>query len=158
MRDEIAHVSTPATLALHRLRVTIPVEDIEEATFFYACVLARSGTRVSKGRHDFDLGTEIISIRDIHADGGVVDWPPDRRTFYATTTDPTEEIRRRAAGVRASFDVRKGGMASEPWGTRSLTFRDPWHNTLCIVERDAVFRARRRVWRQVWERLAVQNG
>lgn len=130
-------------------RVILPVSDIERAARFYARVLGSPGTRVSGGRHYFDVGGVILACYDARADGDDHESAPNPEHIYFAVDD-LEALYRvvpDAGGTLADTadgpEGPMGAIATRPWGERSFYASDPFGNKLCFVERGTAFRGER---------------
>jgi len=125
-------------------RVLLPVTDIDRAERFYREVLGVEGTRVSDGRHYFDLGGTILACFDPTADGDGYEASPNPEHIYIAVTDLDETSRRcQAEGVRLAEGELAGAplgtIAMRPWGERSFYIEDPFGNPICFVDAATMF-------------------
>jgi catechol 2,3-dioxygenase-like lactoylglutathione lyase family enzyme len=121
-----------------RLRVILPVSDIDRAATFYAEVLEMPGERVSPGRHYFDCGGTILVCFDPRADGDPFDARsnPDHVCLAVENLEAALE-RARSAGAHVAGEPEP--IAVRPWGERSFYCEDPFGNPICFVEHDTEY-------------------
>lgn len=120
-------------------RLIVPVRDIEAVAAFYADLFGAPGSRVSPGRHYFDLGGMILAFYDPSADGDEPgsSWAFHENQYLYIATPALDEIHRKLLdGGRGHVDV---SVETMPWGERLFYFVDPFGNRLCFVDVDTVF-------------------
>lgn len=119
-------------------RVILPVHDIERAQEFYGNVFLEEGSRVSPGRHYFNLGGTILALYDPEADGdGMGDgWRhhPLQYVYFAVDDLASTLERVRAAGGKI-----QDGIAVRPWGEESFYATDPFGNPISFVRAGTEF-------------------
>lgn len=126
-------------------RIVLPVIDIERAASFYEGVFQIKGERVSPGRHYVKLGDVILACVDARADGDAKRPGPLTEHIYIAVDD-LEATWARAKALGAKFEnmVEVGAgplgvIETRPWGERSVYFRDPFDNPICLVDATTVF-------------------
>lgn len=120
-------------------RIIFPVPDIEKAANFYSRVFGKQGSRVSPGRHYFDLGGTILALYDPLADGDEIKrpWTFHENQYIYISTDRIETMHRFLTGL----DCKHVDPTIEtmPWGERLFYANDPFGNPLCFVDKATVF-------------------
>lgn len=115
----------------HLFRITIPVDDIEAATTFYAQLLATPGERVWVNRHYFHCGDVILACVVPPGDPAKYRPEDDQRILYFAVDDIEAAFERaRQAGCPYVDEA----IAAQPWGERSFFADDPFGNPLCFVK------------------------
>ncbi len=101
--------------------VALEVGDVEEALEFYGQIFDLSLRGKMRGAAFIDIGDQFIALMEGRTQ------PPDRARHFGLVVDDKEATRRalEAAGV----DVTPG---------RGLDFRDPWGNSVQVVQYDEV--------------------
>lgn len=121
-------------------RVILPVYDIEEAAKFYTHVFGISGTRVSPGRHYFDLGGTILACYDPKADGDELNegWRFHENQYIYISVSNLEEVHQKLKESTSKYlDVN---ISTMPWGERLFYANDPFGNPICFVDEQTVFK------------------
>ncbi|WP_425391592.1 VOC family protein [Ekhidna sp.] len=120
-------------------RVILPVIDIDVAHQFYSQILIQDGTRVSPGRHYFNLGGTILACYDPKADGDNVNnkWVFHENQYIYIAVNDLEEIHSRIKG----FDEKliTGDIETMPWGERLFYAKDPFDTPICFVDESTKF-------------------
>jgi len=121
-------------------RVILPVLEIKLAVDFYRYLFKSEGTRVSEGRHYFNLGGTILVIYDPKADGDddMPHWKPHFNQYIYVSVANLEGIfhiiqRQQTITGLTEIEVM-------PWGERLFYFNDPWGNPMCFVDEATVFK------------------
>jgi predicted enzyme related to lactoylglutathione lyase len=124
-------------------RVIQPVRDIEVAARFYGRVFGEAGERVSSGRHYFQCGATILACYDPVADGDPVGagWRHHSHQYLYFAVTDLEGTLHRVAEAGGEIEA---GIASMPWGERMFYAKDPFGNPISFVDRETLFRGRRR--------------
>lgn len=125
---------------MNLFRVVLPVDDIEQATLFYAHLLSIPGERVTSGRHYFDCEGVILACWDPVADGDPSFPGANHGTVYLATGEDLQAVRERALADGAIPDQQRGEVTRQPWGESSFYARDPWGNPICIVAQGTEYR------------------
>lgn len=126
-------------------RIILPVTDIEAAARFYETIFMIRGVRVSPGRHYLKLGDVILACLDARADGDAKRPGPLPEHIYVAVDDLDAAWARAADAGAAYKDMREEGagrlgvIETRPWGERSVYFRDPFDNPVCLVDAETVF-------------------
>lgn len=126
-------------------RIVAPVADIERAAAFYEGVFQITGARISPGRHYVKLGDVILACVDARVDGDAKRPDPLTEHIYFAVGD-LEGAWERAKALGAKFEnmVEVGAgplgvIETRPWGERSVYFKDPFDNPLCLVDATTAF-------------------
>ena len=122
-------------------RITLEVSNLEEASAFYAELLATEGKRHPGGRHYFDCGGVILSVID-PTRGGLTPTPGPKSLYFAVNDLDAAHARARKLKALASYEVHgepAGNVLARPWGERSFYVVDPWGNDLCFVEEGTLY-------------------
>lgn len=117
-------------------RVIVPVSNIEQAASFYSILLEQPGTRVSPGRHYFNLEGTILACFDPQADGDGFEARPNPEYIYIAV-DALEELFARAQ--TAGCQELDADIELQPWGERCFYAKDPFGNPLCFVDENTLF-------------------
>ena len=120
-------------------RVIQPVKDIEVAVKFYSTITGQSGTRVSPGRHYFDLGGTILACYDSKADGDDegAEWKPHYNQFIYIAVSDLNVIR--LVLEQLGYDSKSLSIEDMPWGERLLYTADPFGNPICFADETTLF-------------------
>lgn len=119
-------------------RVIFPVTDIDKAEDFYSKVLGKRGTRVSPGRHYFDIGGTILACYDPKADGDAVDsWKFHNNQYISISVPDLNAIRNKIEGLDCMW---VGNIEDMPWGETLFYASDPFGNPICFVDEKTVFK------------------
>lgn len=118
-------------------RIILPVTDIEVAQNFYAQVLQQNGTRVSPGRHYFDLGGTILACYDPVADGDDLgQWQFHDNQYLYFSVPYLQDLWNR---VNKAKHTALGPIETMPWGETLFYANDPFGNPICFVDEKTVF-------------------
>jgi catechol 2,3-dioxygenase-like lactoylglutathione lyase family enzyme len=117
-------------------RITIEVDEIEQATALYRELLGVEGQQHPGARHYFDCGGVTLAVLDVSR-GGMVPTPGPKSLYFAV--DDVDAVHERAArlGILAPYQVHglpAGAVLERPWGERSFYVVDPWGTDLCFCE------------------------
>lgn len=117
-------------------RITLEVSNLDEATAFYAKLMAIAGKRHPGARHYFDCGGVILAILDPTA-GGMTPTPGPKSLYFAV--DDVDAVHERATALNALAPFKVHGqpasdVITRPWGEKSFYVTDPWGNELCFVQ------------------------
>lgn len=120
-------------------RIIFPVTDIEKATAFYSQLFKLKGTRVSPGRHYFDLGGTILACYDPVADGDQVvrPWAFHENQYIYISVSNLEDIFHRMNSMECQYV--DDSISTMPWGERLFYANDPFGNPICFVDESTVF-------------------
>jgi len=118
-------------------RIIFPVNDINKAEKFYSEILKQKGTRVSPGRHYFNLGGTILACYDPTADGDEKgNWEFHKNQYIYISVPDLENIK----AEMENLDYKSIGVIKKmPWGERLLYVNDPFGNPICFVDEKTVF-------------------
>jgi len=118
-------------------RIIFPVNDINKAEKFYSEILKQKGTRVSPGRHYFNLGGTILACYDPTADGDEKgNWEFHKNQYIYISVPDLENIK----VEMENLDYKSIGVIKKmPWGERLLYANDPFGNPICFVDEKTVF-------------------
>jgi len=118
-------------------RIIFPVNDINKAEKFYSEILKQKGTRVSPGRHYFNLGGTILACYDPTADGDEKgNWEFHKNQYIYISVPDLENIK----AEMENLDYKSIGVIKKmPWGERLLYANDPFGNPICFVDEKTVF-------------------
>lgn len=118
-------------------RIILPVDDINKASQFYATTLKQEGTRVSPGRHYFNLGGTILACYDPVADGDEKgSWKFHKNQYIYIAVSDLENIREEVAKLGG---LNVGEIEEMPWGERLFYASDPLGNPICFVDQQTIF-------------------
>lgn len=118
-------------------RIILPVNDIDKAEEFYAEILNQKGTRVSPGRHYFDIGGTILACYDPKADGDEQGtWAFHENQYIYISVPDLSAIRDKMknTGCKSLGDIQ-----DMPWGETLFYANDPFGNPICLVDETTVF-------------------
>ena len=120
-------------------RIILPVNNIDEAEKFYSKIFGMNGTRVSPGRHYFDLAGTILACYDPRADGDDADprWQPHENQYIYISVDDLEETFETVRGLNPRRLDEK--IETMPWGEKLFYLNDPWGNPVCFVDNSTLF-------------------
>ncbi len=118
-------------------RIIFPVNDINKAEKFYSKILKQKGTRVSPGRHYFNLGGTILACYDPIADGDEKgNWEFHKNQYIYISVPDLENIK----AEMENLNYKSIGVIEKmPWGERLLYANDPFGNPICFVDEKTVF-------------------
>lgn len=118
-------------------RIIFPVNDINKAEKFYSEILKQKGTRVSPGRHYFNLGGTILACYDPIADGDEKgNWEFHKNQYIYISVPDLENIK----AEMENLDYKSIGVIKKmPWGERLLYANDPFGNPICFVDEKTVY-------------------
>ncbi|SRR5258708_26352278 len=123
-------------------RVTLQVENLDQATDFYARLLGATGRRIARGgRHYFDCGPVILALVD-QSPGDLKSKPIPDYIYFAVSDLEQVHARARELNCLAAEEVHgasAGEIVVRPWGERSFYVADPWGNGLCFVDENTLF-------------------
>lgn len=122
-------------------RITVEVDDLTNATAFYARLLDQAGTRHPGARHYFNCDGVILTVLDVAA-GGLTPQPLPKSLYFAVDDIAAVHARAKALGATAPFSVHgqpAGEVIDRPWGERSFYVTDRWGNELCFVQDGTLF-------------------
>jgi len=130
-------------------RIVAPVSDIERAAQFYEEAFDVRGERISPGRHYIRLGDVILACVESEREGDPKRAGPLPDHIYIAVDD-IEAAWARAKAAGAVYEGLSepgagalGEIAIRPWGERSVYFRDPFDNPLCLVDAATAFTGRK---------------
>lgn len=121
-------------------RIIFPVTDIEKASQFYTYLFDQQGTRVSPGRHYYNLEGVVLAIYDPVADGDEINqhWAFHENQYIYIATDRLSVVHDRfirSAEVKYVDDE----ISEMPWGEKLFYAKDPFNNPVCFVDAATVF-------------------
>ncbi len=121
-------------------RIILPVNNIDEATRFYADLLDQQGQRVSPGRHYFNLEGTILACYDPIADGDEINqpWSFHENQFIYIATDNLESVHQKLIKLSKCKYI-DADIKEMPWGEWLFYANDPFGNPICFVDRKTVF-------------------
>lgn len=121
-------------------RIILPVNNIDEATRFYADLLEQQGQRVSPGRHYFNLEGTILACYDPIADGDEIKqrWSFHENQYIYIATDNLESIHQKLIQLSECKYI-DSHINKMPWGERLFYANDPFGNPICFVDRKTIF-------------------
>ncbi len=118
-------------------RIIFPVSDIELAEKFYSSILNKKGTRVSPGRHYFNIGGTILACYDPIADGDEQgNWKFHENQYIYISVVDLEKIRN---SMKVFNCESLGEIEKMPWGETLFYANDPFGNPICFVDKNTVF-------------------
>lgn len=119
-------------------RIILPVKNINEAEQFYSAVLKQKGSRVSEGRHYFNLGGTILACYDPVADGDELgrEWKYHENQYIYIAVDDLESV---YTDVKNAGGKMEGPIEEMPWGERLFYCQDPFGTPICFVDENTVF-------------------
>jgi catechol 2,3-dioxygenase-like lactoylglutathione lyase family enzyme len=121
-------------------RMTVEVDDLDQATAFYTKLLGVEGRKQAGSRCYFNCGPVTVCVLDVSRSHQP---HPAPKALYFTVKDLEAAFdRARALGCLSAEDVHDaagGGIVVRPWGERSFYVEDPWNNPLCFVEEGTVY-------------------
>lgn len=118
-------------------RIIFPVTDIDKAEKFYSEVLNQQGTRVSSGRHYFDIGGTILACYDPKSDGDVQgNWQFHENQYIYIAVPDLIDIREKLKKLACKF---LGEVENMPWGETLFYANDPFGNPICFVDEKTIF-------------------
>lgn len=123
-------------------RIIFPVADIEKASFFYSGIFEQAGTRVSPGRHYFDLGGIILALYDPIADGDDIkqQWRFHENQYIYIAVKELETVHQQFKNSDSKHVDER--IKTMPWGERLFYANDPFGNPICFVDERTVFTGR----------------
>lgn len=120
-------------------RIILPVKNIDEAENFYSLLFKIPGSRVSPGRHYFNLEGTILACYDAKADGDDDNpiWKAHFNQYVYIAVDNLKEVYE----TLVKLDTKKidSNIEEMPWGERLFYAKDPSDNPICFVDRATVF-------------------
>jgi predicted enzyme related to lactoylglutathione lyase len=122
-------------------RITAEVDNLDEATAFYAKLFGQAGTRYPGARHYFDCGGVILAVVNVAA-GGLTPSPLPKSVYFAVDDIDAVHARAKELGALAPYAVHgqpAGDVIKRPWGEKSFYASDRWGNELCFVEDGTLF-------------------
>ncbi len=120
-------------------RIIFPVKDIERASDYYSAIFEMPGTRVSDGRHYFNLDGTILALYDPEADGDEINqsWSFHENQYLYFAVENLTALHERIKKLGGQHvDERIGKM---PWGEVLFYANDPFGNPICFVEKSTIF-------------------
>jgi len=119
-------------------RIILPVKDIDEAATFYSRILGIEGSRVSPGRHYFNLGNTILACYSPAADGDELKegWMHHENQYIYISVNDLEETFSLASSSKGEIIKTIEEM---PWGEILFYMRDPSGNPICFVDEKTIF-------------------
>ncbi len=120
-------------------RIILPVNDLEKAANFYSEILEMKGTRVSTGRHYFDLGGTILACYDPILDGDMIEtqWSFHENQYIYISVAELNKIHERIKKSDCIHVDKEISMM--PWGERLFYANDPFGTPICFVDEKTVF-------------------
>jgi predicted enzyme related to lactoylglutathione lyase len=117
-------------------RVILPVNDVEKAAAFYGALFGLPGERVGPGRYYFQCDKVVVACYDPRSDDGAIDVQPnpDQASF---AVEDLEEVYERAKTLPCL--ELESHITTRPWGERSFTLKDPFGNSVCVVDAATIF-------------------
>lgn len=124
-------------------RIALQVADLDQASAFYAKLLADEGIRIPRGsRHYFNCGPVILALVDVAKGAGEETQPIPDYIYFAVDNLAEVFERAKALGCLAKdrfHDQNAGEIVKRPWGELSFYCEDPWGNGLCFVDETTLF-------------------
>jgi predicted enzyme related to lactoylglutathione lyase len=128
-------------MSIKIFRITAEVDNLDDATAFYAKLFGQAGTRHPGARHYFDCGGVILAVINVAA-GGLTPCPLPKSVYFAVDDIDAVHARAKQLGALAPFSVHgqpAGEIIKRPWGEKSFYATDRWGNELCFVEDGTLF-------------------
>lgn len=124
-------------MTLKLYRVILPVSDIKLATQFYSDLLEDKGSRVSPGRHYFNLGGIILACYSPGDDGDPMgEWKMHDNQYIYIATSKLEKMYEKCKEL---VPEHTEDIAEMPWGERLFYSKDPFGNPICFVDESTLF-------------------
>lgn len=111
------------------IRVTLPVRDLAQARTFYGTLLGSDGLAGIAGWHNFTYGEATLSCREVASPA------PLSEPVCIAVEEPIVQVHYRAQILGATVAPEARML---PTGEHGFEMRDPWGNTLWLVEARSV--------------------
>lgn len=120
-------------------RIILPVNNIDQAEKFYSEILGRPGSRVSPGRHYFNLGEMVLACYDPKADGDDygAGWKFHENQYIYISVKNIQDVFKRIKNTDSQY---VGSIEEMPWGETLFYTKDPFGNPICFVDEKTTFR------------------